>query len=72
MYKVFAPGREHPTFDDAAAGFSSMHILPVPYVEADDISNAVLFLASDESRMITGLQLTVDAGCLLKEPYHGV
>lgn len=35
-------------------------------VEPVDISNAVLFLASDESRYITGLPVTVDAGSMLK------
>lgn len=33
-----------------------------PYVEPRDVSNAVLFLASDEARYVTGLQFTVDAG----------
>jgi SDR family mycofactocin-dependent oxidoreductase len=36
--------------------------LPVKFVEPRDISNAVLYLASDESRYVTGLSLTVDAG----------
>jgi NAD(P)-dependent dehydrogenase (short-subunit alcohol dehydrogenase family) len=36
--------------------------LPVKFVEPQDISNAVLYLASDESRYVTGLSLTVDAG----------
>jgi NAD(P)-dependent dehydrogenase (short-subunit alcohol dehydrogenase family) len=36
--------------------------LQVPWVESIDVSNAVLFLASDESRYVTGLTLTVDAG----------
>jgi SDR family mycofactocin-dependent oxidoreductase len=36
--------------------------LPVKFVNPEDISNAVLFLASDESRYVTGLSLTVDAG----------
>ena len=36
--------------------------LPVDLVRSDDISDAVLFLASDESRYVTGLTMTVDAG----------
>jgi SDR family mycofactocin-dependent oxidoreductase len=35
---------------------------PVEFVEARDVSNAVLFLASDEARYVTGLEFTVDAG----------
>ncbi len=38
----------------------------MPWVEPIDISNAVLFLASDEARYITGITLPVDAGSLLK------
>jgi (+)-trans-carveol dehydrogenase len=40
--------------------------LPVPWVEPVDIANAVLFLASDEARYITGISLPVDLGSLLK------
>jgi NAD(P)-dependent dehydrogenase (short-subunit alcohol dehydrogenase family) len=39
-----------------------MNTYPVEIVDARDISNAVLWLASDESRYVTGLELTVDAG----------
>jgi SDR family mycofactocin-dependent oxidoreductase len=39
-----------------------MNALPVESVDARDISNAVLFLASDEARYVTGLEFTVDAG----------
>jgi NAD(P)-dependent dehydrogenase (short-subunit alcohol dehydrogenase family) len=42
--------------------------MPIPYVEPADISNVVLFLASDESRYVTGQQIRVDAGSLLKFP----
>jgi SDR family mycofactocin-dependent oxidoreductase len=40
----------------------SMNGLPIEMVEPRDISNAVLFLASDEARYVTGLEFTVDAG----------
>ncbi|MDT5094430.1 MAG: hypothetical protein QOH60_3793 [Mycobacterium sp.] len=43
-----------------------MQAMPTPYVEVLDISNAVCFLASDESRYVTGLQFKVDAGAMLK------
>jgi SDR family mycofactocin-dependent oxidoreductase len=39
-----------------------MNTLPVEMVDTRDISNAVLFLASDEARYVTGLEFTVDAG----------
>ncbi|HEX3613256.1 MAG TPA: SDR family oxidoreductase [Sporichthyaceae bacterium] len=40
--------------------------MPIPWTEAVDISNTVLFLASDEARYITGVTLPVDAGFLAK------
>ena len=43
-----------------------MNALPIPWVEAVDISNALLFLASDEARYITGVALPVDAGAVIK------
>jgi (+)-trans-carveol dehydrogenase len=46
--------------------FQTVNALPVPWVEPVDISNAVLFLASDEARYITGVTLPVDAGALIK------
>ena len=39
-----------------------MNTLPVETVDARDVSNAVLFLASDEARYVTGLEFTVNAG----------
>jgi NAD(P)-dependent dehydrogenase (short-subunit alcohol dehydrogenase family) len=40
--------------------------MPVPYVDPADISHAVVYLASNESRYVTGQQLFVDAGAGLK------
>ncbi|MFA4084055.1 mycofactocin-coupled SDR family oxidoreductase [Mycobacteroides salmoniphilum] len=60
------PDLEHPTEQDAAEALAARTLLPVPWVEAVDISNAVVFLASDEARYITGTQLVVDAGLTQK------
>jgi SDR family mycofactocin-dependent oxidoreductase len=65
-FKLFLPDVEHPTQEQAAAVFATTNALPVPWVEPRDISNAVLFLASDEARYVTGLELKVDAGYTVK------
>ncbi|MGI9209814.1 MAG: mycofactocin-coupled SDR family oxidoreductase [Rhodococcus sp. (in: high G+C Gram-positive bacteria)] len=64
--KMFRPDLENPGPDDLKVAAQFMHVLPIGWVEPEDISNAVLFLASDESRYVTGLTLTVDAGSTLK------
>jgi NAD(P)-dependent dehydrogenase (short-subunit alcohol dehydrogenase family) len=66
MYKSFRPDLEHPTREDAEPAFAVQQAMPVRYVEPRDISDAVLFLASDEARYITGTQLRVDAGGYIK------
>jgi SDR family mycofactocin-dependent oxidoreductase len=65
-YRLFRPDLDNPGPDDLAPICQSFHFLPIPWVEPVDISNAVLFLASDEARYITGVTLPVDAGSLLK------
>ena len=65
-YRLFRPDLENPGPDDLAPICQSFHMLPIPWVTASDISNAVLFLASDEARYITGVPLPVDAGSCLK------
>lgn len=64
MYELFAPDLEPQQRTREALGerFTTLNALPIPWVEAVDISNAVLFLASDEARYITGVALPVDAG----------
>jgi SDR family mycofactocin-dependent oxidoreductase len=71
LYKVFRPDLEHPTREDAELAFVAFQAMPIPYVEPVDISNQVLFFASDESRYVTGLNVRVDAGSLLKTPQIG-
>ncbi len=66
MYRQFRPDLQAPTRDDALSAFPAMQAMPTPYVEPSDISNAVCFLASDESRFVTGVQFKVDAGAMLK------
>lgn len=65
-WRLFRPDLDEPTREDAADGFASLNALPIPWVEPVDISNAVLFLASDEARYITGVTLPVDAGMSIK------
>jgi SDR family mycofactocin-dependent oxidoreductase len=71
LYRVFRPDLENPTREDAEMAFGVFNAMPVPYVDPIDISNAVLFFASAESRYVTGVQLRVDAGSLLRTPPLG-
>ena len=68
MYKLFLPDAkpEELTRENYGAAFQALHTMPHPWVEARDISNAVLWLASDESRYVTGQTLAVDLGFLEK------
>ncbi|MCW2527806.1 MAG: 3-ketoacyl-ACP reductase [Pseudonocardiales bacterium] len=66
MYRQFRPDLEDPTAEQAKEAFYSMQAMPVPWVEPVDISNAVVYLASDESRYVSGLQLKVDAAAMSK------
>jgi SDR family mycofactocin-dependent oxidoreductase len=66
MYKSFRPDLENPTKADAEPVFYVQQAMKVPWVEPEDISNMVLFLASDEARYITGVTLPVDAGYTVK------
>jgi (+)-trans-carveol dehydrogenase len=67
-YELFAPDlpAAERTREALAPRFQDLNALPIPWVEPADISNAVLFLASDEARYITGVALPVDAGQMIK------
>ncbi|MCK8674802.1 mycofactocin-coupled SDR family oxidoreductase [Rhodococcus sp. HM1] len=66
--RIFRPDLEHPNLDDGVEVLGRINLLPVPWVDSTDISEAVLWLASDESRYVTGTALPVDAGMLAKYP----
>jgi SDR family mycofactocin-dependent oxidoreductase len=66
MYRSFRPDLENPTRADAEPVFGVQQAMKIPFVEPEDITNAVLWLASDEARYVTGMQLRVDAGGYLK------
>ena len=59
-------GKPGTTMEDAKAYYRQWNTLPVPWLEPVDVANAVLFLASEEARYITGVALPVDLGALLK------
>jgi NAD(P)-dependent dehydrogenase (short-subunit alcohol dehydrogenase family) len=72
MYRAFRPDLEDPTRADAELAFPVMNGMPTPYIEPEDVSEVVLFLASDAARYVTGQQLRVDAGGALKvRPWSG-
>jgi (+)-trans-carveol dehydrogenase len=64
--RLFRPDIERPTVEDFGPASQAFNALPIPWVEPVDISNALLFLASDEARYITGVRLPVDAGAAIK------
>jgi SDR family mycofactocin-dependent oxidoreductase len=67
-YALFAPDlpEDQRNKETLASRFQALNVLPIPWVEPVDISNALVFLASDEARYITGVTLPVDAGAAIK------
>ena len=66
IYRLFMPDSDNPNRDGFAPVSQEMNALPIPWVDPVDISNALVFLASDEARYITGVTLPVDAGAVIK------
>ena len=55
-------GKTSQEIAEASAG----NLLPVPWIEPEDVANAVLYLASDKARFVTGSQFVIDAGLLTR------
>jgi SDR family mycofactocin-dependent oxidoreductase len=65
-YSLFAPDLADPTREQAAERFAMLTLLPVPWVQPEDIAGAALYLASDDGRYVTGTTMSVDAGSFAK------
>jgi SDR family mycofactocin-dependent oxidoreductase len=65
-YRLFRPDLESPTVEDCDEIMRGLNLLPIRWLEAVDISNAVVWLASDQARYVTGVALPVDAGYITK------
>ncbi|GEL18734.1 mycofactocin-coupled SDR family oxidoreductase [Pseudonocardia asaccharolytica] len=72
-YSLFLGGMEGATRADAEAGMKALNAMPIPWVDPIDISNAVLWLASEESRYVTGTTQVIDAGATapFRLPHEG-
>jgi NAD(P)-dependent dehydrogenase (short-subunit alcohol dehydrogenase family) len=66
MYKTFRPDLAAPTLEDALPAFPAMTATGDPFIEPEDIADTVVFLLSDESKYVTGMQMRVDAGGYVK------
>ncbi|QSE86085.1 mycofactocin-coupled SDR family oxidoreductase [Rhodococcus koreensis] len=64
----FCPDKEDPTIDDMKTPAESLNLLPVPWMEPEYVSHAVLYLASEEAKYVTGIALPVDAGMTIQPP----
>jgi (+)-trans-carveol dehydrogenase len=67
MYRLFRPDLENPTHDDfKEVCQNGINVLPTPWLEPIDISNALVWLSSDAARYVTGITLPIDAGSMNK------
>ncbi|TWF82041.1 (+)-trans-carveol dehydrogenase [Pseudonocardia hierapolitana] len=64
--KIYRPDLENPTFEDSLPALADINMWDEPYLDVEDVANAVLFLACDESRYVTGIALPVDLGMSMK------
>jgi (+)-trans-carveol dehydrogenase len=66
MAASMRPDLKNPTMDDTRDILAAYNLINEPWVEPEDVSNAVLWLLSDEARTVTGVTLPVDLGAATK------
>ena len=72
MRRVFRPDLDDPAMEDVEPALLRGSPMGVPWIEPSDVSEAVVFLAADESRYLTGTQLRIDGGHMLPLMSPGV
>lgn len=65
-YATFRPDLSHPTSADMVEPAKDMHLLATPWIEPEDVTAAVTWLASRAARFVTGIALPIDAGATTK------
>jgi SDR family mycofactocin-dependent oxidoreductase len=69
-FQLFAPDVSNPTADDVREAFAGLNSLPdLPWIEPEDVSEAVVWLCSEAARYVTGLAMPIDAGNTVKKGY---
>jgi (+)-trans-carveol dehydrogenase len=62
LFKLFRPDVENPTLQDCEPAFKTLMPMGGPWLAPEDVSNMVVFLASDEASSVTGTAMSVDQG----------
>jgi SDR family mycofactocin-dependent oxidoreductase len=66
MYTLFSGGKPNATLEEVTPAFRALNLMDTPWMEPADISKAMLWLASDDARYVTGVTLPIDAGLMVK------
>jgi (+)-trans-carveol dehydrogenase len=64
--RLFLPDNPAPTDEEYEMASRPQHVIPIGWMETRDTAAALRFLVSDDARYITGLELRVDAGVVLR------
>ena len=62
FHRLFLPEHDEIRHEDVVEAYRSLNPIPRPWLAPEEVSDAVLFLASDEARFVTGEALAVALG----------